>query len=112
MSQPEKLPPPIPRELPEGYHAGLLTAITVLLGFSLTFLRFWSVEKGSGPWTTGGKVAAGVIGVGILAQLIALFNALSLKDQEQRHYQWTIRWFRMGVVIVIAGLLVAIYVAA
>ena len=28
-----------PRELPQGYRAGLITAITVLLGFSQGFLR-------------------------------------------------------------------------
>jgi phosphotransferase system glucose/maltose/N-acetylglucosamine-specific IIC component len=30
-----------PRSLPQGYRQGIITAITVLLGFALTFLRFW-----------------------------------------------------------------------
>jgi len=27
--------------VPDGYRQGLITAITVLLGFSLSFLRYW-----------------------------------------------------------------------
>ena len=30
-----------PHALPQGFRAGLITAITVLLGFSLGFLRYW-----------------------------------------------------------------------
>jgi len=104
MSQPEE-----PAKLPDGYHSGLLTAITVFLGFSLAFFRFWTVDPASGPWTRRGIVSASVMGVGILVQLVAFFKALSLKDQEPQHYQSTVRWFQIGVVIVIAGFLIAIY---
>ena len=35
--------------LPPGYREGIITAITVLLGFSLAFFRFWGFEaEGSG----------------------------------------------------------------
>jgi hypothetical protein len=40
---------PQSRPLPNGYQQGLITAITVPLGFSLAFLRFWGFERpGSG----------------------------------------------------------------
>ena len=42
-AQPRRSPPP-------GYRQGLITAITVLLGFSLAFLRFWGLEA-AGQWT-------------------------------------------------------------
>ena len=38
------------RSPPPGYRQGLITAITVLLGFSLAFLRFWGLEA-AGQWT-------------------------------------------------------------
>ncbi|MGO4842805.1 hypothetical protein AB4144_62090, partial [Rhizobiaceae sp. 2RAB30] len=38
------------RPLPQGYRQGVITAISVMLGFSLYFLRFWSLEA-SGDWT-------------------------------------------------------------
>ena len=36
-----------PREIPvpSGYRQGVVTAITVFLGFSLAFLRFWGIEN-------------------------------------------------------------------
>jgi hypothetical protein len=51
---PERQPMPTPqrqhRPLPEGYRQGIITAITVLLGFSLALFRFWGFETpGSGP---------------------------------------------------------------
>jgi hypothetical protein len=33
------------RSVPQAYRQGLVTAITVFLGFSLSFMRFWSFEK-------------------------------------------------------------------
>ena len=41
------------RPLPNGYRQGIITAITVLLGFSLLFLRFWSFEA-PGRWALTG----------------------------------------------------------
>lgn len=35
------------RSVPQGYRQGLITAITVLLGFSLTLLRYWSLPNHS-----------------------------------------------------------------
>ena len=36
--------PTPPRGLPVGYRQGVISAITVVLGFSLLFLRFWGFE--------------------------------------------------------------------
>ena len=39
-------------DLPAGYRSGAITAITVILGFSLLFFRSWVFElPGDGPWT-------------------------------------------------------------
>ena len=41
----EAAPARVPlRRVPDGYRQGLITAITVLMGFSLAFVRFWSFE--------------------------------------------------------------------
>ena len=42
---------------PQGYRQGLVTAITVFLGFSLSFLRFWGIES-PGHWTWKGVACA------------------------------------------------------
>jgi hypothetical protein len=41
---------PEPKVVPTGYRQGIITAITVLLGFSLAFWRFWGFES-PGNWT-------------------------------------------------------------
>jgi hypothetical protein len=46
--------PPAPDlVIPNGYRQGLITSITVILAFSLAFLRFAAFEPASGPWTFG-----------------------------------------------------------
>jgi hypothetical protein len=98
------------RGLPQGYRQGLVTAITVFLGFSLSFTQFWHFEAG-GEWTAGGAVAAGIVAVGIVLQLVALYRALELRDDEPGRYAGTVRWFFLGISVVVAGVLVATVVA-
>ena len=59
----ERLPDTPPqRSIPEGYRAGIITAITVLLGFSLALFRFWGFEA-PGDWTLRSIVAAATTGL-------------------------------------------------
>src|SRR5262249_16819158 len=51
--------------IPQGYRQGLITAITVVLGFSLTFFRFWGFEA-SGEWTTRSIIATVPLAVAVL----------------------------------------------
>ena len=101
----------ISKSLPQGYRQGLVTAITVFLGFSLAFMRFWSLESPS-DWTMRDAPAAATLGTGILVQLYALWRSLELRDDERSRYTATVRWFFGGVAIVILGVFGAIIVAA
>jgi hypothetical protein len=104
-------PAPAQSLLLQGYRQGLLTAITVFLGFSLTFLRFWGIEN-PGKWTPKGVFAASILGAGILVQIYALWRSLELRDDNPARYAGTVRWFFGGVGIVVLGVLTAIIVAA
>jgi hypothetical protein len=42
--------------LPAGYRQGVITAITVLIGFSLSFICYWAFEA-PGEWTMRSVVA-------------------------------------------------------
>jgi hypothetical protein len=97
----------VPARLPPGYREGFLTAITVLLGFSLAFVRFWGLET-PGAWTAIQIVSALVIVVGTALQLLALFRSLRLADDEPAHYRVTVRVFLAGVIVVMLGVFVAI----
>jgi hypothetical protein len=92
--------------LPQGYRQGLVTAITVFLGFSLSFIRFWNFEN-PGQWTWIGAVPAGVVAAGIIVQLVALYRSLTLQDDEPSRFAATVRYFFGGIVVVVVGVVVA-----
>ena len=105
------LPPPVTetkgRTVPEGYRQGLITAITVLLGFSLTFLRFWGFEA-PGQWSLRSVVSTGTSIVSVVLQLVALFRSLRLEDQDEKEYRKTVVWFIASAVALLFGLLFAV----
>ena len=106
-SSPEAVTPPASGELPPGYRQGLVTAITVILGFSLAFVRFWGLES-PGRWTTGDIVSAAAVAVGTGFQLFALFQSLRVEDNAPPQYARTVRYFLVGVLVVMLGLFAAI----
>ena len=101
-----------PRTLPAGFRQAVVTAITVMSGFSLAFFRYWSVEGESGPWTYEGAATAAILAVGIVLQIVALFRALSVEDDDPTHYAHTVQTFLAGVATIGLGLLFSVVVAA
>ncbi|MHB9072467.1 MAG: hypothetical protein ACYC6G_02960 [Desulfobaccales bacterium] len=89
--------------LPQGYRQGLITGITVFISFSLVFLRFWGFET-HGKWTFASITMAVVIASSLVLQIIALFRALSLKDDAEDQYSITVRLFMLGVTFFFLGL--------
>jgi NO-binding membrane sensor protein with MHYT domain len=92
--------------IPVGYRQGIITAITVLLGFSLAFLRFWGLEA-SGEWTWQAIGATATLVIAVLLQIVALVRSLRLEDDEPREYRKTVRWFTISTVVLLVGLLMA-----
>lgn len=95
------------KSLPSGYRQGVITAITVFIGFSLAFLRFWAFEA-PGDWTRYSIAAVAIMLLPICGQIYALYRALLVEDDDERTYNVTIRWFVWSV----AGMLVAVCLAA
>jgi hypothetical protein len=96
-----------PPDLPQGYRQGLITAITVLLGFSLAFLRFWGLEA-AGRWSLRSVLSTGPLVVAVVLQLLALFRSLRPEDQDVREYRATVRWFVASAIVMLLGLLFAL----
>ncbi len=94
------------RPLPEGYRQGIITAITVLLSFSLGFLRVWGVET-PGQWTTLSIVSAGIQILSILGQIAALYRALLISDNNALEYHKTVLWFVVSAVVLLVGLVLS-----
>jgi hypothetical protein len=103
--------PPVverPRKpLPQGYRQGIITAITVLLGFTLGFFRFWGFES-PGHWTLRSFIPATTLVVAVVLQIIALFRALNIADDDEDEYKKTVKWFIASAVVLLAGMLLAL----
>ena len=99
-----------PREpqapLPAGYRQGVISAITVVLGFSLLFMRYWNFEV-KGRLTYTAIVAALVLMVAILLEFYALFRALQPEDEQESEYRRTLRWFMTSVVVLLVSVTIA-----
>jgi len=100
----EPTPPPTRPALPLGYRQGLITAITVMLGFTLAFLRFWSFEAG-GAWTRRTLVATTGLTLALVLQIVALVRSLRLEDEDPPEYRITVRWFVASIVVLGGALL-------
>jgi hypothetical protein len=107
MNSPTPLADRRPRTVPDGYRQGLITAITVLLAFSLTFVRFWGFEA-PGHWTLRSVISTGTSIVAIVLQLVALFRSLQLEDQDAMEYRKTVLWFISSAVALLLGLMFAV----
>ena len=95
-----------PHSLPHGYREGIITAITVLLGFSLAFLRFWGFET-TGKWTVHSLISTTTLIVAVGLQILALFRALRLEDNDAKEYRKTVLWFIASAIVLLLGLLFA-----
>ena len=109
--QPTPTPEQPHRPLPQGYRQGIITAITVLLGFSLAFFRFWGFEA-SGEWAARSIIAAATLVVAVLLQIVALVRSLRLEDDDPNEYRKTVLWFTTSAVVLLIGLLTATVVFA
>lgn len=92
--------------IPNGYRSGVITAITVVLGFSFLFLRSWAFEL-PGEWTRSSVVAAVLLVVAIVLEFVALWRSLQLKDEDAHEYQITLRWFLASIVVLLVSLVTA-----
>jgi len=97
--------------LPQGYRQGLITAITVLLGFSLSFFHYWGFEA-AGEWTFRSVIPAGTLVAAIGLQIVALFRSLRIADDDEDEYRTTVRWFITSAVVLLISLLIAVVVSA
>ena len=97
--------------LTAGYRQGVLSAITVIIGFSLLLLRYWSFEA-SGE-VTGASVFAGLgLLIAILLEFYALWRSLQIEDDDEREYLTTLRWFLTSIIALLASLVLGALAAA
>jgi hypothetical protein len=89
------------------FRNGSLAVMSVVGGFSLGFLGRWAGLPGS--WTPTDLFAVAAITLGILLQVKALADMLSVKSLLLARYNRTVRIFFVGLVLVFIGVAAAIF---
>lgn len=92
--------------LPAGYRQGVVSAITVVIGFSLLFMRYWGFEA-TGRVTRLSVAAGLLLLVAILLEFFALWRSLQVEDDEESEYRMTLRWFMASVAVLMVSITVA-----
>jgi len=105
-SRPSEAAPEVAR-IDSTFRNGSLTAIGVVVGFSLGFLSRWAALPGDWPHTDLVSVAA--ITLGIMLQIKALADLLSVKSLILARYNRSVRVFLVGLVLVAFGVVAAIF---
>ncbi|WP_255581833.1 hypothetical protein [Cupriavidus sp. AU9028] len=98
--------PAPPAVVPVGYRQGCITAISVLLAFTLAFWRYWSFES-PGPWNALAWTVEVSVAVAAALQSVALFRSLRVEDDLVHEYRRTQQWLLVSAVVLLAGLLAA-----
>jgi hypothetical protein len=97
--------------LPNGYRQGIISAITVLLGFSLLFVRYWTFEA-PGDWTVASFIATLFLILAILLELVALWRSLRIEDDDESEYRQTLRWFAVATGVLLVSVALAALTAS
>jgi hypothetical protein len=92
--------------LPAGYRQGVVSAITVVIGFSLLFMRYWGFEA-TGRVTRLSVAAGLLLLAAILLEFYALWRSLQLEDDDESEYRITLRWFVASVGVLLVSITVA-----
>ncbi len=97
--------------IPSGYRQGIIAAITVLLGFSLVFMRYWSFEP-PGELTRPSVIAGLLLLIAIINEFYALWRALQIEDDDEQEYRTTLRWFLTSIFVLLGSLVLAALASA
>lgn len=92
--------------IPPGFRSAVVTAITVVLGFSFLFLRSWAFEL-PGEWTVSSAAGGGLLLLAIVLELVALWRSLQPEDERAAKYRTTLRWFLASIVVLLVSLIIA-----
>lgn len=94
------------KPLPAGYRQGIVSAITIFIGFSLAFLRFWAFEA-PGAWNLLAILETLVLAIPIGLEIYALFRSLRVSDDDEHEYMITVRWFVASVITMLVSIVFA-----
>jgi membrane protease YdiL (CAAX protease family) len=83
--------------------SGSITALGVLLGFSITILSDWSNRPGE--WELVGAIPLFLYGSSVALQVLALYRALQVPRETQAQHRRTIKLAIIGLLVMFVGFL-------
>jgi hypothetical protein len=92
------------------FRGGSLTAVSIILGFSLGFTAQWATDDS--PWSVSDYVAAAGLAIGILLQIKAMADLLELNSLELPVYRRAKNCFLAGLLVTAFGIAMVIVVNA
>jgi hypothetical protein len=95
-----------PQRLEAAFRIGSMTTVGVLAAFSLTFLTTWAALPGR--WKFYDLFGLGFMIVGTALQLIAIALLLRPESLERPRYENGIRWFLIGLALVMVGITISL----
>jgi hypothetical protein len=96
-----------PERIDSTFRNGSLTAIGVVVGFSLGFLSNWATSYGE--WTIPDVVAVISIMIGIVFQIRSLAGMLAYSSLILVRYDRLVRIFMIGIIFTALGVALAIF---
>jgi multisubunit Na+/H+ antiporter MnhB subunit len=87
---------------------GSITALGVLLGFSIAILSEWSNRPGK--WELAGAIPLFLYGSSVALQVLALYRALQVPRETQEQHRRTINLAVIGLIVMFAGFLSTIVI--
>lgn len=95
-----------PERIEASFRYGSTIIIGALAGFSLAFLTAW--VSNPIPWSLNDIFSIVPLVVGVGLQLIAVWQLLDPRSLELAYYRRIVRFFRVGLVLVLIGSAIAI----
>lgn len=89
------------------FRNGSITAIGVVVGFSLGFLSRWSALPGE--WSPSDLVSVALITLGLALQVKSLADLLLVSSLQLKRYNRSVRIFLTGLILVSLGVIFAVF---
>jgi len=89
------------------FRNGSITAIGVVVGFSLGFLSRWAALPGE--WSHSDLISVALITLCLALQVKSLADLLHVSSLELKRYNRSIRFFLAGLILVGLGVVFAIF---
>ena len=96
-------------ELPAGYRQGVLAVETIVFGFSLSFMKFWTFDT-PGDWSRQGIATIELLAASIVLQIHVMWRSLDPADSRLVEYARTRRRLMFAMAVLFLAVVFSVVV--